>query len=204
MSKLVYIAPALLAAGIAYAGVTATAETTSPANTLSSPSAFAAIRDRNTRSLALFAEVAKVITHPRCLNCHPAGDRPTQTDAMRPHMPWVTRGDGGIGAAGMRCPTCHHAENFDPARVPGNPKWSLAPNEMAWQGLTPGEICRQIKDEDKNGGRDMRALVEHMSSDELVGWAWHPGAGRTPAPGTQAQFGQLVKAWADSGAACPR
>jgi len=27
--------------------------------------------------------------------------------------------------------------------------------------------------------------------------------GREPAPGTQAAFGSLVKAWADSGAACP-
>jgi hypothetical protein len=42
-----------------------------------------------------------------------------------------------------------------------------------------------------------------MSEDSLVGWAWAPGAGRTPAPGTQAEFGALMRAWADSGAGCP-
>ena len=42
-----------------------------------------------------------------------------------------------------------------------------------------------------------------MSEDSLVGWAWAPGVGRTPAPGTQAEFGTLMRAWADSGAHCP-
>ncbi|MGZ5989989.1 MAG: Isoquinoline 1-oxidoreductase subunit, partial [Rhizomicrobium sp.] len=27
---------------------------------------------------------------------------------------------------------------------------------------------------------------------------------RTPAPGSQMQFGELIKAWADAGAACPK
>jgi hypothetical protein len=45
--------------------------------------------------------------------------------------------------------------------------------------------------------------IHHMNEDSLVGWAWAPGAGRTPAPGTQALFGGLVKAWAASGAFCP-
>jgi hypothetical protein len=50
----------------------------------------------------------------------------------------------------------------------------------------------------------MAALVKHMAEDDLVGWGWHPGAGRTPAPGTQKQFGELIKAWADAGAGCPQ
>jgi len=164
---------------------------------------FADIKDRKARSLALFAEVGKVIQHPRCLNCHPAGERPTQTDAMRPHMPLVVRGDGGMGATGLRCMTCHHDKNFDPAGVPGNPKWLLAPEEMAWQGKSLGAICAQIKDKSRNGGKSMAELVHHMAEDELVGWGWNPGAKRTPAPGTQAEFGALFKAWADSGGYCP-
>jgi len=165
--------------------------------------AFSTIKDPKARSVALFAEAGKVIQHPRCLNCHPATERPTQTDAMRPHEPLVVRGDGGIGAAGLRCITCHHNANFDPAGVPGNPKWALAPPEMAWQGKSLGDICRQIKDTNRNGGRSMAELVHHMAEDELVGWGWHPGGKRTPAPGTQAEFGALIKAWADSGAYCP-
>jgi hypothetical protein len=74
---------------------------------------------------------------------------------------------------------------------------------MAWQRRTLAEICAQVKDPARNGGHTLAQIVEHMAHDPLVGWAWNPGAGREPAPGTQAAFGALVKAWADSGAACP-
>jgi hypothetical protein len=172
---------------------------------LKQASDFANISDNNERAAALFQEAGKVITSARCMNCHPAGERPTQTDKMMPHQPLVVRGDAGMGAAGgLACTTCHHETNFDPAGVPGNPKWSLAPAEMAWQGKTLGQICAQIKDKERNGGKDTAALVKHMSEDELVGWGWNPGAGRTPAPGTQKQFGELIKAWADAGAGCPK
>ena len=173
------------------------------ATSLKPLSDFAAIRDRKARSVALFNEVGKVLQHPRCLNCHPRTDRPTQTDAMRPHMPLVVRADSGMGAPGLRCQTCHHDRNYDVAGVPGNPKWQLAPAEMAWQGKSLGEICAQLKDKSRNGGRAMPEMIHHMAQDELVGWGWNPGARRTPAPGTQAQFGALFKAWADSGAICP-
>lgn len=165
---------------------------------------FDSIKDKKLRSIALFEEAGKVITSPRCMNCHPATERPTQTDKMRPHIPLVVRGDGGVGAAsGLACNTCHHDSNFDAAGVPGNPKWSLAPAEMAWQGKSLGQICEQIKDKDRNGGKDLAALVKHMSEDELVGWGWNPGGHRTPAPGTQKEFGALIQAWVAAGAACP-
>jgi hypothetical protein len=147
--------------------------------------------------------MGKVIQHPRCLNCHPAGESPTQTDAMRIHVPFVVRGEGGLGAVGLRCTSCHQEENFNPARVPGNPKWSLAPAHMAWQGKTLAQICAQLKDRRRNGDKDMEALEEHMAKDELVGWGWSPGADRVPAPGTQAEFGALVSAWIGAGAYCP-
>jgi hypothetical protein len=178
-------------------------ETSAIADDLRPVSDFSAIIDSRERAVALFKEAGKVITHPRCVNCHPASERPTQTDSMRPHEPWVVRGPDGHGAPGLKCSTCHHASNFDPARVPGHPMWHLAPIEMAWQGKTLGEICEQIKDTTRNGNKDMAALVHHMAEDSLVGWGWSPGAGRTPVPGTQAQFGELIKAWADAGAHCP-
>lgn len=163
---------------------------------------FASIADPSARSVALFAEAGRVIRHPRCMNCHPRTDSPTQADAMRAHSPWVTRGADGGGASTLRCSTCHRAANFDPAAVPGNPEWKLAPIEMAWQGKTLGEICRQLLDPARaHMGRD--ALLHHMAADELVGWAWHPGGKRTPAPGTQAEFGALIEAWLDTGAKCP-
>ncbi len=174
------------------------------ADTLRPAASFAEIKDRRARSVALFQEAGKVIQSPRCLNCHPATERPTQTETMRPHIPLVVRGPDGFGAeGGLRCGTCHHAENFDPAGVPGNPEWHLAPAEQAWQGKSLGQICVQIKDRSRNGDKDMAALIDHMAKDPLVGWGWNPGGGRKPAPGTQAEFGALIKAWADSGAACP-
>ncbi len=166
-------------------------------------SSFDSIRDRRARSIALFTEAGKVLQHPRCVNCHPANDRPTQTDLMRSHQPLVVRGPDGHGVPGMTCATCHHENNFDAARVPGHPAWHLAPASMAWRGKSLGEICRQIKDPKRNGNRDMTTLIHHMSEDSLVGWAWAPGSDRTPAPGTQAMFGELINAWAASGAFCP-
>ncbi len=183
---------------------------TAPFNTLRSPSSFLSIGDERARSQALFQEAGKVLHSPRCLNCHPATNRPTQTMSITPHDPPVFRGEGGMGLPGMPCTTCHADENrtvvgqADKIRsVPGHAMWHLAPSEMAWQGKTLREICEQVKDPARNGNRNLDQILEHMAHDKLVGWAWEPGAGREPAPGTQAQFGDLLKAWVDTGAICP-
>jgi hypothetical protein len=143
------------------------------------------------------------------MNCHPATDRPSQGDDMHPHVPFAGRGEGGVGVAGGACRECHGDANFTLQEgasyqsVPGHPRWGLAPTEMAWQGKTVGEICQQIKDPERNGGRNLELLQEHAANDDLVAWGWHPGVGREPAPGTQELFGRLVRAWIDSGAECP-
>jgi hypothetical protein len=56
---------------------------------------------------------------------------------------------------------------------------------------------------DDNGDRSLEQILAHMAEDSLVGWAWNPGYGREPAPGTQKAFGALLKAWIETGAACP-
>jgi hypothetical protein len=170
---------------------------------LAAPDSFASIADTDARSAAMFTELGKVLTHPRCANCHPAGDRPRQGDQSRLHQPPVTRGTDGHGLPAMRCSICHQNANFEPGRMPGHPEWHLAPREMAWEGKTVAEICAQIKDPARNGGRKPEDLIHHISEDTLVGWAWTPGADRSPAPGTQKQAGALVEAWVKSGAACP-
>jgi hypothetical protein len=71
------------------------------------PESFAQILDQKQRSVALFKEAAKVITNPRCVNCHPAGDRPSQGDDGHPHLPLVVRGPAGMGALTMQCTNCH-------------------------------------------------------------------------------------------------
>jgi hypothetical protein len=172
-------------------------------STLASPQSFTAIADTEARSAAMFTELGKVLTHPRCVNCHPAGDRPHQGDESRLHQPPVERGPDGHGTETMRCSTCHQKANFDPGRVPGHPEWHIAPREMAWEGKTLAEICAQIKDPSRNGGRKAEDLIHHIGTDTLVGWAWHPGFGRSAAPGTQKEAGALVDAWVKSGAVCP-
>jgi hypothetical protein len=207
MSKVILVAAIAFVAACAQPRMSQPATAALPtvaANELRAASAFSAIRDERARSVALFEEAGKVIQHPRCLNCHPATDRPTQTDNLQPHEPWVVRGIGSHGAPTLQCDSCHHAANYDPARVPGDPNWHLAPASMAWQGRSLGQICEQIKDPTRNGGKDMEAVLRHMEADSLVGWGWNPGAGRTPAPGTQAEFGALLRAWAKSGAHCPQ
>lgn len=169
---------------------------------LRSVAEFDSIADRRARSVALFEEAGRVIQSPRCMNCHPRSDRPTQTDGMRPHTPWVSRGPDGGGEATMRCSTCHHDENFAASGVPGSPNWHLAPIEMAWEGRTLGEICRQLLDPARSH-MTREELLRHMAEDELVGWAWNPGGDRTPAPGTQAAFGAIIAAWLETGGECP-
>ena len=176
-------------------------------NGLKTVDEFDGIAEEEARSVALFEEMLKVIEHPRCLNCHPAGDTPLQGDEMQPHMPPVIRGEADFGAPGMYCTTCHGSENVafvtGEGSIPGHSPWQLAPVEMAWVGKSPAEICAQIKDPERNGGKDLAALHEHMAEDGLVGWGWEPGEGRTPAPGTQEILGELTQSWIDTGAMCP-
>jgi len=181
--------------------------TADQSDTLKSPSAFASIANRTERSRAIFGEIGKVITHPRCMNCHPAGDHPLQGDDQHEHMPPVWRGETGHLAT--NCSGCHTEHNVTLHEgagyksIPGNPRWDIAPVSMAWQNKSLGDICRQLKDVNLNGGRDLALLQEHIAKDELVAQGWDPGEGRVPAPGSQRAAGQLVQAWIDSGAECP-
>ncbi len=110
----------------------------------------------------------------------------------------------GIGAPGMRCTTCHGPANFDPGHIPGNPKWQTRAYRDGVAGQDAGrDLHADQGSRKRNGGQKLEALIPHMAEDELVGWGWHPGVGRTPAPGTQKQFGELIKAWVEAGAACP-
>lgn len=171
-------------------------------NELRAVAEFEGIADRAARSRALFTEMARVLVHPRCINCHPSGDAPHQR-TMEPHDPPVVRGPADRGVPGMECTTCHQDRNQPHTRVPGASDWHLAPREMAWVGKSLGAICAQLKDPAHNGGKTLVQITEHTRHDALVAWGWAPGADREPAPGTQAQFGALTAAWVETGAGCP-
>jgi len=154
---------------------------------------------------AAFLEAYKVFMHPRCMNCHPAGDVPLQGDDSHPHAQNVKRGPDGRGKYGMKCSACHQATNLPGENMPpGNPNWHLPPPtmRMVFEGKTPAQLCRQLKDPRQNGGKKVEQLVHHVAEDKLVLWGWDPGDGRTKPP-SHAEFVQNVRAWVDKGAACP-
>ncbi|MEP7126309.1 MAG: Isoquinoline 1-oxidoreductase subunit [Byssovorax sp.] len=171
---------------------------------LRDPASFAGMADPAARSQAMFLEASRVMLHPRCVNCHPTDDSPRQREAHELHNPPVLRGDDDQGIPGLRCTSCHQDTNLELARVPGAPKWQLAPKSMPWLDQTPAAICAQVKDPKRNGGRSLAQIVDHSTHDKIVAWGWSPGWGREPAPGSQAQFGALMAAWVENGAACPQ
>jgi len=167
------------------------------------PAQFASIADRAQRSQAMFVEASRVLTHARCVNCHPPDDSPRQGDGHALHDPPVLRGASDRGIPALGCGTCHQDRNAELARVPGAPDWHLAPRSMVWLGKSPAAICVQIKDPARNGGRTLPQIQDHIAHDGIVAWGWRPGADRAAAPGSQAQLAALVQAWIDTGAECP-
>ena len=109
--------------------------------------------------LELWAKIYSVFSHPRCANCHVGPDNIPRWSGNsygepRPHGMHVSAGDSRIGAELMPCATCHGRRNSElPHGPPGAEKWLLPPVEMQWWEKSSREICAQIKDPARNGGR---------------------------------------------------
>jgi len=161
------------------------------------------------QGLAEWDKVFAVFSHPRCANCHVEDDRPRWSGAhygaTRVHAFNVQRGDDGFGNPGLRCTTCHSEANAQILHgPPGAPHWHLAPAEMVWFGKPSAEICAQVKDPARNGGRTLAEIALHVRDDALVGWGWDPGPGRQPAPGSAEETFAAIERWASHGAPCPQ
>ena len=164
--------------------------------------------DRAT-AVAAFETVRAVLQHPRCQNCHPAGDAPLQGDEGRVHAMNVQRGPTGHGMAGAECTTCH-----GPANPPSNYGLHVPPGvidgwhmpkpeeKLVFVGIAPRALCEQIQDPARNGGKDLAALRKHLDTP-LVVWGWAPGFGRAPVPTPYAAFIAAWETWAAAGAPCP-
>lgn len=155
-----------------------------------------------------FDVMMSVVTHKRCMNCHPSGDRPRQGEDSHLHNFNVQRGPDNHGLKGLQCETCHQKENNDYSGVPGAPHWGLAPSSMAWEGLSRTEIARSILNKENNGGKSLEEIVKHMTEDDLVLWVFEPGVddegnAREAPPVSEAEFIAAVKAWASAGAVVP-
>ena len=166
--------------------------------------------------LAAWGRIHAVVSHPRCANCHvdeagiPMWTGPEyETDG--PHGMFVAAGQSRIGVETLPCQTCHITSEV-PVRVeraaPGvNMDWQLAPAEFVWFGVAEAEICRQMRDPERNGGRDGAGLIEHILHDAEVGgfitWGFDPGPGREPAPGGLQAHLDDTATWVAAGLPCP-
>jgi hypothetical protein len=159
-------------------------------------------------SRAAFAVMDRVLTSPRCQNCHTLTGFPRQNDDRHPHRFNVTRGPDGHGAPGLPCRACHGRANNAASGVPGGDEdWRLAPIGMGWEGLSPGLRCAHLKDPKRNGGRSGADVIDHLKT-HLVAWAWSPGTdahgkARTAPPVSQADFLLAAERWVATGEACP-
>jgi hypothetical protein len=79
-----------------------------------------------------FNTMMDVLTHQRCMNCHPSDNVPKQGEDSHPHRFGITRVNS---MNATNCNTCHQASNNDYSGVPGASEWSLAPQKMYWEGL---------------------------------------------------------------------
>ena len=155
-----------------------------------------------------FNKMMDVLMHPRCMNCHPSDNVPKQGIESHPHYFGMEGGEKDQGFEATKCATCHQTENNNFSGVPGAPHWGLAPQKMAWKGLTRKEIAAVILDKSKNGGKDLKGVEKHLTEDDLVLWAWNPGidaAGnkREKPPISEEEFKEVVKEWIANGAIIP-
>lgn len=157
---------------------------------------------------AAFDKMMDVLTHKRCVNCHPSDNFPKQGEDSHVHRFGIQRGPNNHGVAAVQCATCHQAENNPISGVPGAPEWSLAPKSMEWEGLSRVEIARSMLDRSKNGNRSHEEVMHHLTEHELVLWAWEPGVDsegrpRETPPVSKEEYIEAVKTWFENGALIP-
>jgi hypothetical protein len=158
-------------------------------------------------SRAAFLAAYSVFMHPRCMNCHPAGDVPLQGEDSHPHLQNVKRGPDGKGLYALKCKNCHQDKNLPGEGMPpGHPEWHLPPANMpmVFQGRSPAELARQLKDPRQNGGKTLEEILHHVSHDSLVTESgWNPAEGKSKPPLTHAEFATKMREWVKNGAAIP-
>lgn len=161
--------------------------------------------EKEDESEAAFNTMMDVLTHQRCVNCHPSDDIPKQGEDSHPHRFGIKRinSDGATN-----CATCHQASNNDYSGVPGAPEWALAPHKMRWEGLSRIEIAESMMNPENNGGRNAEDIMHHLTEHELVLWAWEPGVDaegnqRELPPVPKEEYIEAVKKWVELGAKIP-
>ena len=183
--------------------------TVSTAETIDQAAIVPKNEDDKTKGVEVWGDIYKVLSHPRCVNCHVPDDRPrwsgkhygkTQVHGMNIQATATRMGKPGE----QMCTTCHAKTNSDVRHgPPGAEVWALAPVEMIWWDKSSKELCAIVKDPSKTGGRDITTFAEHISHDALVAWGWNPGLGREPAPFSAEKTVAMLEQWLALGLPCP-
>ncbi len=166
---------------------------------------------------AAFQYLYQVAQSPRCVNCHGVLEGslhfPTVGEQRRRHPMNI---DARFPELGGDCMSCHQKFNFKRPRYPPgafNPQlpdffWHMPPVTMILGTVRSArELCELWTDKQRNakipgerGGLDDLALLQrefkiHARTDPLVEWAFQPGPGRTPAPGSKALLIEAMDLW---------
>jgi len=150
-----------------------------------------------------FIAAYKVFMHPRCLNCHPAGDIPLQGDDSRLHPQGVKRGPDGKGLYALKCKNCHQDTHVAGEHMPpGHSGWHLPPAnlKMVFEGKSPKQLAMHFKDSKFTGFKTLDKMLEHVEKEPLVLNSWTYG---TPPPLSHEEFVAKVREWIEKGAAVP-
>ena len=135
------------------------------------------------RGLEVWGRIFEVFSHPRCANCHVGEDnRPLWSGSHYTiygagesvaeavfHGMNVRGGEQRNGMPLVPCSTCHSTANSTQLHgPPGAPHWQLPPVSMQWAGRSSAQVCEQIKDPSRTGGRELDAIADHISHDALI------------------------------------
>ena len=74
---------------------------------------------------------------------------------------------------------------------------------MVFQGKSPAELARQLKDSKRNGFRTLEEIIHHIAEDSLVLTGWNPAEGRSKPPLGHGEFAAKMREWVKKGAAIP-
>jgi hypothetical protein len=75
---------------------------------------------------------------------------------------------------------------------------------MVFQGKTPAELARQLKNPKQNGGKTLEGILKHVSDDSLVKQSgWSPADDKSKPALSHEEFGAKMREWIEKDAAIP-
>ena len=129
-----------------------------------------------------------------------------------------------MGPPFEQCTSCHGVENDPITGIPGTTNPHFNPGQpllglgagvdglgiIAWRApqLSGPQLCANLLNMALNGNRTPAQLLQHITTEPLVKWAFNPGIrpngqGRTTPPISQANLILALEDWIAEGTPCP-